>query len=312
MSFPAEQLTEREQRRIFFRRLFRRVFLEDWLLKVVASVITLALWLGVTGLRTPITTRLSPPVALNLRVSSDMEITSSSATEVEVFVTGDNRRIGKINPRDLVVSVDLTDVKPGDLTLQLTPANVNLELPSGVKLDEIQPNKIAVRLERVEERDVAVKPETEGSVADGFEIYSQQVLPANVRVRGAESVVRQLDAVTTEKINLDNRNEDFTAHQVGVNIVNPNVTVLDGIVDVAFKIGEKRIERSFNVPVKTDAGVKKVAVILFGARSVLENLRPEDLQIELAKSGTGETVPQLVVPPDVQDKIEVRKLKINS
>lgn len=313
MSFSTEQFTEREQRRIFFRRLFRRVFLEDWLLKLTALAITLALWLGVTGIRT---TDHLKNVPLNLRVSNDIEITHASASDVDISVTGDKPKIDQLRQRlnlhDLIVSVDLTDVKPGEKTVQLSPENVSIDLPSGVRLDEIQPNKIGVRLEKVDEREVAVKAETEGSVADGFEVYSQTVIPAKVRVRGAESFVRQLDAVTTEKINLDNRREDFTARQVGLNIINPNVTVLDGIVDVIFKIGEKRIERMLTVPVKTDTGTKKVTVVLFGARSLLENLRPEDLQVQLAKSDTGEIVPQVILPTDLQNAIEIRKLKINS
>ena len=70
-SFTTEQFTEKDQRQLFLRRLFRRVFLEDWLLKLIALAITLALWLGVTGLRAPTTVRLKN-IALNPQISSDM------------------------------------------------------------------------------------------------------------------------------------------------------------------------------------------------------------------------------------------------
>jgi YbbR domain-containing protein len=311
MFFLTEQFSEKQQRQIFFRRLFRRVFLEDWLLKLIALAITLALWLGVTGLRAPTSLRLKN-VTLNPRVSNNMEITNSPPQEVEIVITGDKRKVDRLNSHDLVVSIDLTDIKPGDRIIQLTPENVNLELPSGVKLDEIQPNKIAVRLEKVEEREVSVKPEIEGSVADGFEIYSQTVVPAKVRVRGAESFVKALDSISTERISVEDRRENFTARQVGLNISNPNVTVLDGIVDVAFQIGEKRSERVFVVPVKTETETKRATIVLFGARSILENLSPEDLVVEMNKNEAGETVPRLVLPTEIQDKIEIRKLKLSS
>ena len=311
-SFTTEQFTEREQRQLFFRRLFRRIFLEDWLLKLIALAITLALWLGVTGLRAPITRSLDDPVRLSLRVSSDMEITNSPLQQVNVFVTGDTRKIDKINPRDLVVLVDLTDLKPGVKTVQLSPDTVNLELPSGVKIDRFEPNRIAVTLENVTESEIEVKTETEGSPAEGFEIYSQTVVPAKVRVRGAESFVKSLDSISTEKINIENRRDSFTARQVGLNILNPNVTVLDGIVDVVFRIGESRIERMFIVPVKTESETERVTVVLFGVRSVLENLQIEDLPVQLSKSETGETIPQLILPFELQDKVEVRQLKLAS
>jgi YbbR domain-containing protein len=309
-SFVTEQFTEKEQRQIFFRRLFRRVFLEDWLLKLIALAITLALWLGVTGLRTPTQVRLKN-VALTTRISNDMEITNSPVREVDIVVTGDKRRVDRLNPNDLVITVDLSDVKPGDRTVQLLPETVNLELPSGIKLDEIQPNKIAVRLEKVAEREVTVKPEIEGSVAEGFEIYSQMVAPLKVRVRGAESFVKSLDSISTEKINVDNQRENFTVRQVGLNVTNPNVTVLDGIVDVVFRVGEKRVERVFVIPVETESGIKRLNVLLFGPRSVIENVQVDNLQIQFTKSETGETVPQVILSPELQDKVEVRRARLS-
>ena len=309
-SLPTEKFIERAQRQIFFRRMVRRVFLEDWGIKLIALAITGGLWLGISGLRAPTTVRLNN-VALNPRISNDMEITNSPVQEVDIVVTGDKGKIDRLNSRDMIVSVDLSNVKEGDNTIQLSPENVNLDLPNGVKLDEIQPSKIRVQLEKVQEREVEVKAETEGSVAEGFEIYNQSVTPARVRVRGPESFVRSLDSITTEKISVDNQKQDFIARQVGLNVLNPKITVLDAIVDVAFKIGEKRTERMFVVPVKSETETKNATVVLFGARTILENLRADDLQLELSKSETGETSQRLILPTELQDKVEIRKIKLN-
>jgi YbbR domain-containing protein len=229
--------------------------------------------------------------------------------EVDLVITGDKRKIDQINKNDLVVLLDLTNVPAGDRTVLLTPENVNIELPTGVKLEEIQPNKIAVKLETVAEREIPVKVETEGSVAENFEIYSQTVLPQNVRVRGPKSFVVSLDSVSTEKINLDNRETNFTARQVEINLVNPKVTLLDTVVDVYFKIGEKRTEKTFLVRVKGEN--KTATVVLYGARSILDALNAENLQVEIQKNEAGETAPHLILPSEFQDNVEVRKLKIN-
>lgn len=310
-SFSTERFTEKEQRQLFLRRIFRRVFLEDWGTKLIALGISFALWLGVTGLRAPTTVRLKN-VTLNTRISNDMEMTNTPTQEVDIVVTGDKRNIDRLTARDLVISVDLTDVKSGDRIVQLSPETVNLELPSGVKLDEIQPNKIAIKLEKVEEKEVEVKVETEGNVAEGFEVYGVTVLPTKVRVRGAESFVKSLDSVSTEKINIENLKDNHFARQIGLNLVNPKLTLLDTIVDVSFRIGEKRLERMFVVPVNTEAGTKNVSIVLLGGRSVLEKLRSEDLQVEIIKSETGEETPQVTLPEDLQNKVEIRKAKIAS
>lgn len=309
-SFPTEKLLEKEQRQIFLRRLVRRVFYDDGLIKLFALLITLALWLGVTGLRAPITTRLNS-VSLKPRVSSNLEITNSPATEVDLIITGDKRKIDQINSENLIVSFDLTEAQAGEQVIQLTPENVNVELPTGVKLEEIQPNKIAVKLETVQEREVAVRPDIEGSVADGFEIYSAVALPQKVRVRGPESFVKSLDFVSTEKINVENQQADFNVQQVPLNVVNPKITLLDAVIDVVFKIGERRIEKLFIVPVQSETEGKTATVVLYGARSLLNNLRKENLKVQILKNEVDEDSLQLNLPAGIQGQVEIRKLKIN-
>ncbi len=310
MLSQTEKFTPKEERKFSFRRLFQRVFLDDWLIKAVAVIITFALWLGVTGLRDATTARLKN-IALNLRVSNNIEVTNSPVEEVDLVVTGDKRKIDQINPRDLVASLDLTEVLAGDRTVQITPENVIVELPNGVKLEKVQPNKIAVKLETVLEREIPVRAETEGNVAEGFEIYGTAVLPDNVSVRGPESYINSLDFVSTEKINITNRKEDFTAQQVGLNVVNPKVTLIDTVVDVVFKIGEKRIERLFIVPAQTEPQKRTATVILYGAHTILDALRTEDLQVEIFKTESGENSFRLDLPSYIQGKVEIRKFKIN-
>ena len=239
LAFPTEKLIERAQRQILLRRLFRRVFLEDWTTKLIALAIAIGLWLGLSGLRAPKTVRLKG-VTLVTRVSNDMEITNTPLQEVGIVVTGDKKEIDSLNERDLVVSIDLTDVtKSGSREVQLTPDNVNIELPDGVKVTGIEPSKTIVNLEKVAEALIDVKPITDGSVRDGFEIYGRTVVPAKVRVRGAETYVKALDSISTEKIDVDGKKDDFTVRQIALNPVNTKITLLDNIVDVAFKVRKK-------------------------------------------------------------------------
>ncbi len=308
MPSTPEKLSLNEQQQIFFKRIFRKIFLEDWLMKLVALVITLALWLGVSGLRATTTTRLRN-ITLNLQIPNEVEITNAAVQDVDIVVSGDRDRIEQLNPRDLVVSIDLSDVPNGEKLIELTPENVNVRLPTGIKLDEIQPNKIAVKLEPVEERDIPVQAETEGSVPEGFEIYNVTPVPSKIRVRGPASFVKSLGFILTDKINLENRREDFTARQVPVSVANPKANALDTIADVIFRIGEKRIERQFVISYKTDKLTKKASFTLFGAQSVIEKIKPETIHIESAKTDTGEEIPKIILPAEIQGQAEVRNLK---
>ncbi len=307
--FSIEKLF-RQERQFSLRGLIRRLFLDDWVIKAVALVITFALWLGVTGLRAPVDARFKN-IALNLRVSNNIDITNSPVQEVVITITGDKRKIDQIDPRDLVVLLDLTDVQAGERKVELNAESVGVELPTGVRIKEIVPSKIRVNLETVEERDVSVKVETEGTLAENFEIYSPTVSPPKVRVRGPSSFVKSLDSVSTEKVNVDNRQADFTAQQVELNLVNPKVTLLDTVVSVSFKIGEKRGEKLYSVPVKMENQSKTATVVLYGARSVLESVKTENLQVEIFRNEAGENSLRLILPADVQDQVEIKKLKIS-
>lgn len=310
MSISNENFSLREERQIFINRLLRKIFLEDWLMKLVALVITLTLWFGVSGLRAPKTVRLRA-VAFNLQVPNDVEITNSPITEVDIVVTGDKRKTDNINARDLIVSLDLSNVQPGLRSIELTPENVSVELPTGVKLEEIQPNKVAFNIEPVEEREIPVKALTEGGVAENYEIYSETVLPQKVRVRAPSSYIKSLSFVSTERINLENRNEDFTAKQIPLSVSNPKATVLDTAVDVAFRIGEKRIEKTFQVAVKDSKTREKVKVVLYGVQSVINTLRTENIQIEMTKTETGEEIPRVILPAELPSLVEIREPKSN-
>jgi YbbR domain-containing protein len=298
-SFPTEKFIHNEHHRIFVSRWFRKIFIDDWLMKLLALIITLALWFGVSGLREEITTRLEN-VTLKPRIPNNLEITNPPPASVTLVVSGDRRRIDPIKTENLVVSLDLNGVEAGEHSIELTPENVSVELPTGIKLEEIQPNKIAVKLENAVEREIPVRAETDNNLADKHEIYNVAVIPQRVRVRGAESVVNSLAYISTERVRLEDRSEDFTAQQVPLNIITPNITALDTAVDVVFKIGELRKERTFIVNTKIEDGARRVRVILYGPHSIMDNLKPEDLNIEVVKSESGEETVRLDVPPNVE------------
>ena len=169
-------------------------------------------------------------------------------------------------------------------------------------------SRIFVKLESVEEKEIPVNTATEGSVPDGMEIYSETITPQKIRVRGPSSFIKSLTSVTTDKIDLTNKGEDFTAKQVSVNVSNPKATPLDTVVDVTFRIGEKRVEKTFVVQAKNDSK-RKVTVVLFGGRSLFDGMKAEDLQVEFVKNSAGEDSPQVTLPASLQDKVEIKKPK---
>jgi YbbR domain-containing protein len=288
------------------RHIIRKLFFEDWALKLTALVITFGLWFGVTGLSTPTTKRITVPLVPS--IPNNIEITNAPIEEVDIVISGDKRKIDQITRSELRASLDLTDVPPGDRVVSLTPENVSVVLPQGIKLDEVQPSRIVIKLEAVEEKEIEVRAQTDGQPAAGYEIYNTSVLPPRIRVRGPASFIKTLDFVETDRIDLSGRKEEFTARQVPVSVTNPKAAVLNTVVDVFFRIGERRVERLYSVPVAGSSG-QTATFTIYGPRSVLAQTRSDDFKVD-AYILDSNAEPRLILPPGLEGRVEVRNFSI--
>lgn len=290
----------------YARNIVKKIFLEDWPIKLAALGIALGLWLAVTGLSSPTTTRIAG-VKLTMQTPNNTAITNSPPGSVDIVVTGDARRINRIN-NELGAWLDISDMQPGERTVALSPANVYVNLPNGVKLEDVQPNRIQIKLENIEERNVPIKAETTGDPANGFEVYSRVVQPATVTVRGAASLTENIDRVLTEKIDISGKNADFTAQQVPLAPTNTKAAIQRDTVSVIFRIGEKRIAK--DVTITDDETKKRVTVSLYAPASVLKELKPAEIKCDIAKDANGKDTAQITLPAAFLNTIEIRSTKV--
>ena len=84
--------------------------------------------------------------------------------------------------------------------------------------------------------------------------------------------------------------------------------MLNTVVDVLFRIGEKRVERSFKVPVSNDN--KDASFVVYGPKTLLQKARPEDIKVEMVLGDSGEEVPQVNLPANLRDVAEITNLKV--
>lgn len=283
--------------------LFRKIFIDDWVMKLVALFIAFTLWFGVSGLRTNTTARLKS-VALNIKLQNDMELTSASLAEVDLFVTGDKRKVDPLNPRNLVASLDLTQMAPGERIVQLTPSNVIVDLPTGVSLDSVEPTQIPVKLERIITKELPVEPEFVGSPENGLEFYSFEATPKTVRVRGPEGVVQELSKLSAEKIDLKGKAESFSVSQLNLTNENQRVRLLAASVDIRVTLGPKRVLRTFDLTANLQGKPRNLSITLYGPNSELQNLDLDSLRIVETDSPS----PEVVLPNNLKASVEVRRV----
>ena len=293
-------------------RWLRKVFIEDWGLKLLALTITLVLWLAVTDFNKPRTIRTA--VQLNFIRPDNLNISNEPPKTVDVLLTGSRAKLNSLNQLDRVATLDISDQRAGERILRLSTDRVHMELPAGVKIESFQPTTIPIRLEpRVESR-LPIEVKLEGKPAEGYEVYETNPSPNTVSVRGPASLVDALKKAPTETVSIEGKKESFTVLGVAIDIPDQKIDVLDALVDVAVEIGEKRIEKTFSgLPVRSDTGASvrppSVTVTVAGPASLLEQLRPEDVKVIVDVTNGRAGAPRLAFPSSTRDRVKLVSIK---
>jgi YbbR domain-containing protein len=293
--------------------------LENTGLKVLALLITSVIWLSVASRPVSRVTIRDVPVELrDLSISPKLTISKYDTLSANVFLTGSVDALDSIRTSEIIVYADFENVEPG---VRVIPLQIDTSrLPSGVREQGIEPRSIRVTVEHEVVREVQVKPRFDGEPPEGFEIISQQIVPSSVRIQGAESFVRDITEVSTETVSLNDRREPFSL-QVAIDITSPNVSISDkdqSKVQLTVNIGEVRREKVFDrVPVTlinasatAQAIPKFVRVTVFGARSAVEAMKPEDITIEVDASGDQARLePRGRVSDEYANRVEIRAIE---
>lgn len=308
MAFRNAELSADDAGRVV-RRWLREFLLEDWGLKLLALVITLVLWLAVTGQRAPESRQLRE-IALEYQLPAELEISNEPLDEVDITLEGGKSRLDEINARDLVARIDIGQLRPGERILRLTRENVSMNLPEGIRIIRIEPASVALKLERSVERELEVVARPEGRPAEGFEARPAQITPARIRVRGPESRVAALGEVFTETISLEGQRETINQTQVAVDIPDRRVVPLDPpVVSVRIEIIEVQAERRIaGVAVRAAAAGAEIrpqtlTAVVTGPRSIVERLRPEDLAVVVEQAADGSLRTRLAPAPGLEGRV---------
>src|ERR1044072_3548086 len=220
-------------------RWLRKMFLEDWGLKLLALAIAIVFWVAVTGQNKPMTLRVSG-VQLNFLRPEGLEISNDPPATIDVILTGSRDKLDRIGPRDLIANVDLSDQKAGERLIRMTLDRVKIELQDDLKVQGFHPATVSIRLEPIIEEAVDVEVKFEGKLPQDFELAGVTINPARIRLRGPADRIHVLRKAMTETVSLDGRRDSFNLSRVEMNIPDPKIEVLDPTVDIRVDITEQK------------------------------------------------------------------------
>ena len=176
--------------------LLKRVLVQNFGLKLISLLLAAGLWLVVA--RDPIAeVELRVPIEFH-NVPENLEIDSASFTEAQVRVRGPGRLVHRLRSTDVRAEIDLSDVRPGSRTFDLTSRNIRV--PQDFEVVQIVPGQFQLSFDNRTTRSVEVRPRVTGNFAQGKRIAQIVADPASIMISGPHQRVEAVESATTDPV----------------------------------------------------------------------------------------------------------------
>jgi YbbR domain-containing protein len=201
--------------------LFQRYVVHNFSLKFLSLLLATGLWFMIARDEQPAEVAIRAPIVFQ-HVPEKLEISTESIPEAQIRVRGPERTIRQLKINEVQAEIDLTGVKSGERTFDLTSQQVRH--PRDVEIKQIVPSQLRLAFDTRLTREVPVNPRVTGIFASGEEIVKKDCDPPRVTISGPRRHVERIDAATTDPI-------DATG-TFGSAVFTTNVYVPDPLVQV--------------------------------------------------------------------------------
>jgi YbbR domain-containing protein len=219
--------------------LFERTFVNNFGLKLVALLLAVGLWFVVA--RDPIAeVEMRVPIELH-NVAENLEVDARNFTEAQIRIRGPERVIHRLQPGDVWVRVDVSSVRPGERTFDLSARQAHV--PQDLEVVQISPSQFQLSFDTRATRMVKVRPRVIGTFASGMRVADAIADPASVTISGPRRRIEAVESATTDPVDASGTltRASFSTHpyvpDAQIQVVHPTpirVTVIMG------RLGEEK------------------------------------------------------------------------
>ncbi len=176
----------------------RRNVLHNLTLKLISLGLAVALWLALA--RDPMAeVAVNVPIEFN-NISQNVEISSEKVPEAQIRLRGPERVIRRLKPSDVYVEIDLTNLRTGEHTFDLTSQEVHQ--PRDLQVVQVIPSEFHISFDSRLTRQVPIQPSVTGNLAPGWQIGPVTVEPATLTIAGPKGHVQAVESATTDPIDV--------------------------------------------------------------------------------------------------------------
>ncbi len=277
--------------------------------KLFALLVAFLMWFFVNAGKRE-TQVLQFPVEFRNMPEHSALVTRERVDSISVKLNGPGALLASLDGRRAPIIVDLSTIEPGS-DMRLKVRDDMIRVPRGVRILDVEPARIPIRLEEIRQATVPVRLARVGEPADGFKVDTIKLSPANVVVSGPASTIESLQFVETEPFDLAG--------------ISGNVQRAVGVVrgERVLSITPERVLAQVAVePVRITRDVKRVAVEVRNADRPFQlrpprvnltvrgpqrlvqgmDLDPGSVYVDAAQLGVGEHLvePEVVLPSGVE------------
>ena len=201
---------------------FRRHVLHNLGLKIISLAFAVGLWMAVARdqqAEVPI----QVPVEFR-NVPQDLEISSEHIPEVQIRLRGAERLMRRLQRSDVDLRVDLSDVKAGERTFDLSSQQVHH--PYDLEVVSVVPSQLHLAFDTRLTRQVEVRPRVVGTFAAGYSIGRIEVDPPAINITGPRKRVEAVESAITDPVDVSGTMERGTFVTVAY-VSDPVVQVSD-------------------------------------------------------------------------------------
>lgn len=300
-------------------------------LKILSVLVAIFMWTFVTNSTNPNVNKVFRGIPVVIRNQDDLEKSGYTIIgDVDNFTTtvklkGSREKLLDLKTDNIFASVDIADLTEGVHTL-----GVKVETPTGVSVEEIDPNQVNLNIQKVLEKKLPVNYVISDQIKDGRIVELNEIKPKEITVKGPASSINKVDRA---EIRIDDANLlDGKVHNISINVLDrsgkaiENLNVSDDDANISFRVFETK-----RVPVEIDAigsikssyeiisaTVAPDSVVLKGPESIIKEIESVHTQPinfnNLRSNSNGEVklkIPESVEVYDGDDvvnyKIEIQK-----
>lgn len=200
---------------------FKRYVIHNFGLKFLSLLLATGLWFMIARDEQPAEVAIRAPIVFQ-HVPRQLEISSEAIPEAQIRVRAPERTIRQLKGNEIQAEIDLTGVKSGERTFDLTSHEVRH--PRDVEVVQVVPSQLHLAFDDRSTREVEIRPRVTGNFATGEQIVKVTTDPPRINITGPRHHVEKIDAATTDPI-------DATG-TLGTAVFTTNVYVADPLVQV--------------------------------------------------------------------------------